>query len=242
MEIEIKNWDKYNPRKDIKNPSWFALSNRMIEDSDIYELNDKEFKAWVYCLSQASIQNKRGFAEIDFRHASRVCGVNRDSLNAMLEKMAKTESVHIRTHPYAALRADATHGPYITDITDITDNTEIVVCYDSPIHEHPLDTPCATKPPNFTEKANEVATHWNELAELNNLPKVKLPLSPDRLKAMKPALDEFKAFDDWHKIICAVADNEFNLGVNDRKWKANFDWIFHKTKFNYRKLWESSID
>ncbi len=121
VEIEIRNWDKYNPRKDIKNPSWFAVSNRMIEDSDIYELSDKEFKAWVYCLSQASIQNKDGLADIDFRHSARVCGVGKDSINSMLGKMVKCESVRMRTDPYVASMADTSHVPYITDITDITE-------------------------------------------------------------------------------------------------------------------------
>ena len=90
------------------------------------------------------------------------------------------------------------------------------------------------------EICNDIAALWNEMALLNALPKVKTPLSKDRQKKMALAIKEFRDYPDWLKIINAVVDNDFNLGVNDRKWKANFDWLFHSTKFNYRKLWESS--
>jgi hypothetical protein len=92
------------------------------------------------------------------------------------------------------------------------------------------------------EMCDDVAELWNEMASLNALPKVKLPLSRDRIKKMKPALVEFKEYSDWLRIVNGVIDNDFNLGVNDRKWKANFDWLFHTTKFNYRKLWETHAE
>jgi len=109
-------------------------------------------------------------------------------------------------------------------------------------YTHPLEIEPEIKPMTFEEKASMIAEYWNDVAELNNLPKVKKPLTKDRLAAMKPAMAEFPSFSDWHRIIVGVTDNAFNLGDNDRKWKANFDWLFYKTKFNYRKLWESSSD
>ena len=89
---------------------------------------------------------------------------------------------------------------------------------------------------------DDIAALWNEMALLNALPKVKTPLSKDRRKKVKLALEEFKDYSDWVRIINGVVDNDFNLGVNDRKWKANFDWLFHTTRFNYRKLWEAGSE
>lgn len=107
-------------------------------------------------------------------------------------------------------------------------------------YTHPLEIePEEVNKNSFQQKANGLAEMWNDMAELNNLPKVKIPVSADRVKAMTPAMKEFTSIDDWYKIICTVTDNPFNLGDNDRKWKANFDWLFHKTKYNYRKLWEA---
>lgn len=89
---------------------------------------------------------------------------------------------------------------------------------------------------------DDIGALWNEMASLNSMPKVKLPLSKDRKKKMALAVKEFTEYSDWVRIINGVLDNDFNLGVNDRKWKANFDWLFHTTKFNYRKLWEAHVE
>lgn len=87
-------------------------------------------------------------------------------------------------------------------------------------------------------QCNDIAKIWNDYAVDYKLTKVKTPISKDRMDRMKSALKEFTEIDDWSKIICAVGLIDFNLGKNDRGWKADFDWLFHKTKFNYRKMWE----
>ena len=114
MQITINNWDKYNPRKDVKNPSWFGFSNRMIEDSDIYDLDDGEFRAWVYCLSRASQANSET-VKIDPRHALRVARVTESSLNSMVEKLANCGCINLRTRAVRArteaVRGEESHGP-----------------------------------------------------------------------------------------------------------------------------------
>lgn len=91
---------------------------------------------------------------------------------------------------------------------------------------------------SIEEKCNDIAAMWNDYAEDYGLARIKIPISRDRIEKIKPALLEFPLADDWSKIICAVGYDEFRLGKNDREWKADFDWLFHKTKFNYRKMWE----
>lgn len=89
-------------------------------------------------------------------------------------------------------------------------------------------------------KENMIAEFWNIIAEDYGLAKVKLPLSVDRIKNIQPALKEFPEREDWEKIILEIPKNKFNLGEGDKSWKANFDWLFYTTKFNYRKLWEQA--
>lgn len=55
--VRIRNWRKYNPRKDIGVPTWFAISNRIAEDQDLDELNGEQFKAFIYILGLASQRN-----------------------------------------------------------------------------------------------------------------------------------------------------------------------------------------
>jgi len=249
LTLRIENWDKYNPRKDIKNPSWFAFSNRMLENPDVYDLTHGEFRAWIYCLARAS-QSNNDTIQIDVRHANRICNISVNDFNGMIRKMLESGSLYVDVrNPYGSVRectqsvldrqTDITNKQTDNIVNSRIDHDE--VCLDSGIHEHPLDLqPESNRKPSLVQKTNEVAAHWNEMATLYGLPKVKLPLSNDRIASMKPAMAEFPTFMDWHRIIDEVATNPFNLGDNDRKWKANFDWLFYKTKFNYRKLWESS--
>jgi hypothetical protein len=102
ITLKIENWEKYNPRKDIKNPSWFAFSNRMIEDPDLYELSHGEFRAWVYCLSRASQKNSSVF-EIDLRHAKRICNIDAEDFEQMIKKLDK---VLVRTDGVRTAYAD----------------------------------------------------------------------------------------------------------------------------------------
>lgn len=112
-EVRIVGWEKYNVRKDIKNPWWFKLSNSILEDADIYDLNGEELKAWIYILSQASKQQS-ATARITFSHATRVCGVNLKSLKSCITKLSIkqilteicTQSVQIRTQSAQQIRRE----------------------------------------------------------------------------------------------------------------------------------------
>lgn len=79
---------------------------------------------------------------------------------------------------------------------------------------------------------------WNTMAKDVGFPCIKLPLSSDRIKKVKIALKEFPDKKDWLKIISQVPQSKYRLGENKDNWKANFDWLFYTTKFNYRKMWE----
>lgn len=127
VTITIVNWDKFNPRKDIKNPSWFAFSNRMIEDADFFDLEHGEFKAWIYCLSRAS-QKSSGEVDIDFRHAEKICNLNRKDFDGMFKKLKNQICVqdnesHVR-QAYASVRT-AVHDRHNkqTEQTNITKQT-----------------------------------------------------------------------------------------------------------------------
>lgn len=90
MKITIRNWDKYNKRKDLKRPWWFALSNRLLEDPDFYEFNAEEIRAWIYILSQAS-QKRTGDIELSLVHAEKACNVKINALKSAISKLLKKE-------------------------------------------------------------------------------------------------------------------------------------------------------
>lgn len=81
---------------------------------------------------------------------------------------------------------------------------------------------------------------WNKMAEKYSLSKVKL-LTSSRKKRLSMCIKDVPDLNDWIKIIQEVPRSEFNLGHNDRKWKASIDWLIN-TNNNYAKLLEASAE
>ena len=81
---------------------------------------------------------------------------------------------------------------------------------------------------------------WNKMAEKYGLTKVQM-IAPARKKRLLACIKEVPSLADWIKIIQEVPKNDFNLGYNDIKWKANIDWLLN-TKCNYAKLLEDSLE
>lgn len=128
--VTIHNWEKHNPRKDIKRPTWFALDNRMVEHEDLFDLTHGEFKAWIYMLSLASRKTCETI-EIPFSHADRVCKIKPREFRSALQKLANKNmiTVHV-TRPSHVRDIDVgdPNATYIqtdnTDRQDMTDTTE----------------------------------------------------------------------------------------------------------------------
>lgn len=96
MRIILRNFAKFNGRKDYKRPWWFKLSNTMLEDPDLFDFTDAEIRAWIYLMSFASkVQNEE--IDVNHEHAFRTSGVNRKALETAIEKLIArgvcTESV-----------------------------------------------------------------------------------------------------------------------------------------------------
>lgn len=54
MDITIPNWEKYNPRNDVKSCSWFRMSNDFFSDPDFYGQPPCVRLTWIFVLSCAS--------------------------------------------------------------------------------------------------------------------------------------------------------------------------------------------
>jgi len=91
----------------------------------------------------------------------------------------------------------------------------------------------------LNSKPNQIAAFYNDIAKELKLSRVVVPLESDRVTLVNKALKEFPNPSDWENIIVQIGESPFNLGKNNRGWKANFDWLFGTTKKPYRKLWEA---
>lgn len=117
LTIRIPNWEKYNPRKDVANPRWFALQHSIFEKHEVLGLSPIEFRIWVYFLCLASKSETRGTFRILLRILSSVLTV---SEKEALRAIKKLESFQLIAQP-------TSRGRYV-DVTrtfaTLQDNTE----------------------------------------------------------------------------------------------------------------------
>lgn len=94
MIIQINNWGKYQKRKDVAKPWWFALSNNLVSgDPDFYDFNDSELLFWIYILSEASKHNKCGIVVHNFEFARRCRTWSFDFQLCVIKKLIKIKAI-----------------------------------------------------------------------------------------------------------------------------------------------------
>lgn len=54
IELEIKNWEKHNPRTDVKTTKWFKMSNEFFNDPEFYGMSLEGRAVWLFLLCTAS--------------------------------------------------------------------------------------------------------------------------------------------------------------------------------------------
>lgn len=212
MKVSIRNWEKFHPRKDIKHPSWFACSNRMIEDADFYSLTHGEFKAWIYIMSIAS-QKSSSTVFLNFDHADRVCRISRSEFESAIEKLKQMQ--------------------IISD--DVTDTSRECDGHDTRQTHRQTDTqgeipgsPEPGEPAVEVLAPKDLVELWNKTAH-ERLSAVS-KLTPSRTKSAKARLTENPDPEYWIQAIQKLNKSDFLLGLvpsRDRAkpWRADFDWF-----------------
>lgn len=223
VSIRIVKWEKHNPRKDVKRPSWFALDNSLVEDDDFYKFNHGEFKTWIYILSKAS-KKQSGIVLISFDAASRKANISTKDFKGALEKLKALGMVTVDVTPTLRTRhADVTlQTDKQTNITDTTDTQ-------------------GGGDPDFSLLANL----WNE--HCGDLPRVK-KMNPERIALSHKRIQEEPSQEVWVAAIVRLAASEFCCGVNERGWLADFDFLLQAStlsktiegKYDNRKSGTSS--
>jgi hypothetical protein len=107
IHVTILNWEKYQFRKEVKNPSWFRLENKFWNDSQVFYFSAEERWVWVCLLSIASQKQSPdiSFSAEWFSQESRVGIV---SIDSALEKLARNECVTYTSRPCDSTRHNIT--------------------------------------------------------------------------------------------------------------------------------------
>lgn len=121
MVIKFKNWEKYQKRsKDLRKPFWLSLDNGICTDPKMFELNDAEFRGFIYLLCEASKAHKNGEFFLSFEHYAALCRSSADVLHRTIRKLVELqilEDMPAGSRPGAGASATATRQ-------DKTNNTK----------------------------------------------------------------------------------------------------------------------
>lgn len=118
VEITIVNWEKHQPRKDIKKPWWFSLDNRITEDDKLQSLDSDEFRAFIHLLCLASQANSGSFS-VNLTKAVRISGIAKIVFVRTIKKLTDFNIISQPVRDPYTIRTDAVHDPY-TILQDTT--------------------------------------------------------------------------------------------------------------------------
>lgn len=107
MWISITNWDKYNPRADVKHTTWFRLENTFWMDPTLTPLDGEGKLVWVVLLSLAS-QHQKGVFEVDSYFVSEIAKVTHDKLEAVLKHLQERGKIKIHASRPRHVRVTST--------------------------------------------------------------------------------------------------------------------------------------
>lgn len=92
VTIEIINWEKYNPRADVKASSWYRKAHSIHFDPEWAHLSAEEMNVWDFLLATASMKNKSQLlcSVVAFARGARV---SEKELTSALEKLETLQCV-----------------------------------------------------------------------------------------------------------------------------------------------------
>lgn len=143
IEITILNWEKYNPRKDVKHTSWFRMEHDIFEKPELFDFTHAEVCAWIYLLSIASKRNACTQV-LYMAHAMHRLKVSQETMLGALEKLNEIKAITFKhvTHASRTRNASVTHASRIRALRDETRRNETV-------RETNTDVPVEPERPSF---------------------------------------------------------------------------------------------
>lgn len=214
--ICVSKWEIYNPRSDVKRPSWFRLENEIALGSEFFGLDSDTRWLWIVILAQTSKQNGRAFEwKSEFVKANTGISISKQdqALKTFEEtgRITVTRNVHV-TSTYAG--SDETF-----ETRPLRDGTG-------------RDERDGTNPTNGTERDGKSDSGLPALVEIWN--KRKHPTLP-AVERMNPSGKRYRACVTrweanpeagyWEAVIDRINRSPFCLGANERGWKADIEFL-----------------
>lgn len=204
MEIKIRNWQKYNGRRDVKACTWFRVNHDLFDGIEMYGSSHTEFCVWLYLLCCASKASNDAFA-VNFRHVQAILGIDESEFKSVINKLVELQYVLVlETGTTRERHADVTQTSRHERTNERTNIEE---------EKKPLPV---------------LAQIWNQ-HKASIQPEVK-SCSKTRRRNAELRIKEHTVA-EWEQCVRIIASTDFCLGKNDRAWIANFDFLIRESTF-----------
>jgi len=217
VTVTIPNWSKYNPRADKSIHTWFRFQNSFFEDQRLFGCTDSQLLLFITLLCEAS-KVQGDTVEVNLEY---VAHKRRAKLNSVLADFKELEGRGVLSSDI--VRTESASSTYKVPATN-----ERTYVRNERTEGVELSTG-STLP--------HLAVLWNNHCG-SRLTKVS-KTNPARDRKSKARASDHSDL-EWVGIIERIAASDFCCGVNDRGWKATFDWLLQpETSF---KVLEGKYD
>jgi hypothetical protein len=202
--IIILNWERFNPRSDVKNPSWLRLQHNLFEDWKFYDFSHSEIVFWIYLLCEASRRNQGGMVTVNIEHAHRVSRLDATVCNSAIEKLQRNKVVEVRTlrGRYAHGTSTCTTRRYDTE-RDVTKRDETNETNEKKESTSPSETAEPLVELTRKSKPNEIVALFCK--EYKRRYGTSYKIQPKEVAALK-RLRELLGADNYEGVVAAYVD------------------------------------
>lgn len=130
VQIELRNWEKFNPRSDRANYSWFRLNNDFFDE--LFSLSSEQKIIYIFLLTRASKKNNPSF-DLDINYASAILKLSDKTIIKQIQHLAELGVITpAESRQKAGAEPSLLPATYETNVRDETNvtrrtNTSIVL-------------------------------------------------------------------------------------------------------------------
>lgn len=92
--IEVLNFNKFNPRKDLKSTPWVRVNSDIFFSDTFDLLNAEERLLWFFLVTYAGMKNSSQF-EVRVQYIQKHCGISEEALRSGIDKLIKLGNVRV---------------------------------------------------------------------------------------------------------------------------------------------------
>lgn len=111
IKVQVKNWDKFNPRSDVKSSVWYRQQNDFFNDPTFYKTSPETRLIYIYILCCASKKMAAGIAKINLEMVADQTLIDIQKVQKAIKNLEKLELISLLEGDEISTRSDTIVNP-----------------------------------------------------------------------------------------------------------------------------------